>query len=252
MTSTATAVESVTCIECRHENELERIYCHNCGARLERRPLTNTVAKEEEDTQKRVKRMFDPNRDKLRLLFFRISKLVLGSCLAAALILMATPPEIPTPPKGVLSVAPAINFDLEHAFQRHQPVQLKYTDTDLNGFLSSNLKSKKKQLDEPLLEFKRVVVGLQEGSCAVTMERALFGYSLFTTLDFAPQNAGGQAGLTVKGGGIGRLPIHPQVAKYMNYLFGDLWHVLERERKLAGKLSGVEFHDKAVVLTTGS
>ena len=26
----------LVCTDCQHENELERIYCHNCGARLDR------------------------------------------------------------------------------------------------------------------------------------------------------------------------------------------------------------------------
>jgi hypothetical protein len=247
---TSTAVESVTCGECRHENEIERIYCHNCGARLERRHVAKAAPKEEE-TRKRVKKLFDPNRAKLRALFFRISKIALGSCLAAVLVVMATPPELPVPPKGLVQ-ARAINFDVEQVLSRHQAVQLKYSETELNGYLSYFLKSKHKQLDEPMLEFKRVVVGLREGSCAVTMERALFGYSLFTTLDLAPQNSGGKAGLTTKGGSIGRLPIHPQIAQYMNYLFLDLWRVLDREKKLGQKLSGVDFHDKAIVLSTSS
>ncbi len=250
MTSTA-AVESVTCQECRRENEVERIYCHHCGARLERRKLSNAAPKEE-DTQKRVKRLFDPNRAKLRLLFFRISKIALGSAAAAALILMATPPEIPPAPKGVLAMAPSINFDIERAASHHQPEQLRYSEQDVNAYLGSSLKSKRKQLDEPLLEFKRALIAFDEGSGAVTMERALFGYSLFTTLQFGAQNAAGKAGLTAKGASIGRLPVHPQVAKYMTYLFADLWGALERERKLGAKLSGVEFHDKAVVLSTGS
>src|SRR6476469_6209555 len=104
-----TAVEMVTCGECRHENEFERVYCHNCGARLERRAVVKGPPKEE-DTQKRVKKMFDPNRAKLKLIFFRISKLALAACGAAILIVMATPPEVPAPPKGVLSIPPAINF----------------------------------------------------------------------------------------------------------------------------------------------
>ena len=246
----STAVETAPCMECRHENEIERVYCHNCGARLERRKVAKTVV-QEEDTQKRVKKLFDPNRAKLRQIFFRTSKVVLGSAFAAVFILMATPPEIPAPAKGIMQ-PPSINFDIEHLLQRHQAAQVMYTDDDLNAYLTYNLKSKRKQLDEPMLEFKRAVVGLRERCCAVTMERALFGYSLFTTLDLGAQNTGGKAGLTIKGGRIGRLPIHPQLAKYMNYLFADLWKVLDREKKLGEKLVSVEFHDKAIVLVTGS
>ena len=247
---TSTTVETATCQECRHENEVERVYCHNCGARLERRKTVKTVP-EEEDAQKRVKKMFDPNRAKLRLLFFRISKIALGSALAAVLILMATPPEIPQSAKDITQ-APSINFDLEHLIERHQPAQLNYSEDQVNAYIGGDLRSKRKQLDEPLLEFKRAVIALREGTCGLTMQRAIFGYSLFTTLDFGARSSSGKVSLATKGGSIGRLPIHPQLAHYMTYLFADLWKALDREKKLGEKLSGVEFHDKAIVFSTGS
>ncbi len=245
---TSTVAETVTCMECRQENEIERIYCHHCGARLERRKVTKAPVAEE-DTQKRVKQLFDPTRARIRAIFFRISKITLGACVSAVFILMATPPEVPAPPKGLIQ-ARAINFDIEHVVSRHQPVQMKYSEDEVNSFIAYDLKNRRKQLDEPLLEFKRAAVAFHEGSCAVTMERAFFGYSLFTTLDLAPVS--GKAAVVSKGASIGRLPIHPEVAHFMNYLFADLSQALDRERKLVLKLSGIEFHDKAVVLTSGS
>ena len=88
----------------------------------------------------------------------------------------------------------------------------------------------------------------REGTASVTMERAIFGYSIFTTIDFAPQSSGGKAGLKATAGYIGRMPIHPEIAKFMNYLFLDLWDALDHERKLAARLTSAEFHDKSVVL----
>ena len=52
-----------------------------------------------------------------------------------------------------------------------------------------------------------------------------------------------------KGGQIGRLPIHPQIAQYMDVLFTDLWGALDREAKLVGKMKSIEFHDKAVAMS---
>jgi len=34
--SMTTTMTKIVCGECRHENEAERIYCHNCGERLDR------------------------------------------------------------------------------------------------------------------------------------------------------------------------------------------------------------------------
>jgi hypothetical protein len=159
------------------------------------------------------------------------------------------PPELPPEAKNnPLVQTPTIGFDLERVLARHEPTQVKYTDEQANLFLTYNLKSKKKTLDKPFLEFKRAVTAFREGTASVTMERAIFGYSIFTTIDFAPQSTGGKADVKATGGHIGRMPVHPEIAKYMNYFFLDLWGALERERKLASRLTSAEFHDKSVLL----
>jgi hypothetical protein len=244
MTNTMT---TVVCAECRHENEPERIYCHGCGARLDRSAVK--VRKEDvKDTQKRVKKLFDPQRAKLRALFFKVSKLLLGACGVAALVQLLLPPDVPPPDKTPI-LASQTRFELEGAIRQHQPPQLRYTDEQANAFLVEALKPRQKSLDKPLLDFRRAIVGFREGACQVTMERSLFGYSVYTTWDYAPRLADGKLAGTIKGGSIGRLPIHPQVAQFMGVLFSDLWSALHPELKLVAKFKGMEFHEKSVVLT---
>lgn len=246
MTSTST-MTSVVCADCRHENEPERIYCHGCGARLDRSAVK--VRKEDaQDARKRVKKLFDPQRARIRALFFKISKVVLGACLVAGFVQILLPPDVPAPAKTVM-LASQIRNDLESASLRHQPSQLQYTDEQVNAFLIYALKTKQKALDEPLLDFKRAVVAFREGSCAITLERSLFGYSLYTTAIYAPKIAGGKLVVTSKGGSLGRLPIHPQLARFMGVLFADVWAALEREGKLVAKMGTIEFHEKAVLMT---
>src|SRR5205807_2852671 len=69
------------CPECRRENEPERIYCHDCGARLDRTALAKIAPKGEnaKETHRRLRTMLDPQRAKMRLLFFKVSKLILGA-----------------------------------------------------------------------------------------------------------------------------------------------------------------------------
>jgi hypothetical protein len=45
------------------------------------------------------------------------------------------------------------------------------------------------------------------------------------------------------------MPIHPQLMKYADAIFADLWGALDRERKSVSKMAGLEFHPQAVVLT---
>lgn len=246
MTSTST-MTTVVCGECRYENEPERIYCHGCGARLDRSAVK--VRKENvQDARKRVRKLFDPQRARIRALFFKISKVVLGACLLAGLFQILLPPDVPASAKTAI-LASQIRLDLEGATTRHQPSQLHYTDEQVNAFLAYALKSKQKALDQPLLEFKRTVVAFQEGSCAITMERSFFGYSLYTTAICAPKLIGGKLVATSKGGRLGRLPIHPQLAQFMGVFFADLHAALDRELKLVAKMGTIEVHDKAVLMT---
>ena len=63
------------CPECRHENEPERIYCHNCGARLDRSGLAAADKPPQEgatQAYQRLRKMFDPQRGKLRRTFLTL------------------------------------------------------------------------------------------------------------------------------------------------------------------------------------
>jgi DNA-directed RNA polymerase subunit RPC12/RpoP len=237
----------VVCSECRRENEPERVYCHDCGGRLDRSAIK--VRKDDvKDAQRRVKKLFDPQRAKIRATFFGISKVLLGALAVAVVIQMILPPDVPALAKTDM-LASQVRFDLENATLRHQPAQLRYTEDEINAFLVYALKTKHKALDKPLLDFQRAFVGFREGACAVTMERSLFGYSVYTSCTYAVAIKDGKINAAAKGASVGRLPIHPQVAQYVGLLLSDLWFALDSEARLVAKLGAIEFHDKTVVLT---
>ena len=239
----------LVCPECGHENEPERIYCHRCGARLDRSATASRKSQQKElkDTQRHVRKMLNPRKVAFRRLFFTISKVVLGACVAAAVIQMILPPDVPS---AVKDVAPRqINFDLENAIYSHRPAQLDYTEEQVNAYLAYTLKSKQSALDKPLLNFKRAIVGFSEGTVTVTAERALFGYSLYTASAYAAHAAEGKMVVSNKGGNIGRLPLPPEIMQFMDIIFADLWSALQREQKLVAKMGAIEFHEKQVLLS---
>lgn len=238
------------CPECRRENEPERIYCHDCGTKLDRsKVISSKPADERVKERKRVRNMFDARRAKLRLLFFKVCKMILGACVTAAVVQMILPPDVPPANNDVL-VLSQIGLEIETAVTYHRPSQLQYTEAQVNEYLISNLKSKKKMLNKPLLDFNRAIARLEEGKCDFTVERAIFGYSVYTSTSLAVQVADGKFKVSSKGGAIGRLPVHPQIMEYMNIIFADVWSALDRERKLIAKADAIEFHDKSVVIVT--
>jgi hypothetical protein len=246
----STSTVKLICPECQRENEAERVYCHDCGARLDRTSVGARVHKESlKQTQKRVRNLFDPKALKLRLQFFRLSKFILGACALAAVIQMFLPPDIPPKPESGSLELSQINFDMEGAITRHSPAQLQYTEDQVNNHLQSALKNKQSRLDKPFLPFVRAIAQFSEGKCAITVERSINGgFSVYTTGCYSVRVGDAKPVVTSKGGSIGRLPIHPLLMDSANIIFSDVWGALDREYKLLTKMGGIEFHDKSVVL----
>lgn len=248
--TTVTGTTKLVCPECRHENEPERIYCHSCGSRLDRSAVkVRNTEQTAEATRQWVRKLFDPQRAKIRAYSLKVIKLILAACMLAALVQIVLPPDVPAPVKTDIA-ASQIRMDLENATTRGQPAHVQYTQDQVNAFLTYALKAKQSSLDKPLLVFKRVVVQFGEGTCALTVERSLFGYSVYTRSIYQPVLMGGKIEAVNKGASIGRLSIHPQASQIINVLFSDVWSALNREIKLVTKLGKIEFHDKSVVLMT--
>src|SRR3954469_5565387 len=201
-TTTSTTISSkLLCPECRRENEPQRVYCHDCGARLDRTAVR--VKKEPiQDTHKRVKRMFDPQRAKLKAYGLTVGRLILGAGFVAVLVDMVLPPDVPAPSKSQVLVS-SLRFDLESMATKRVPARKEVTEQDANVFVASALKSKQAALDLPLLSFKRALVTFHEKRCVLTTERSLQDYwPLYTTCIYAPELTDGRITAKVEGGRI--------------------------------------------------
>jgi len=248
MTTTETApAKKINCTECRHENEAERIYCHNCGERLDRTAvLAQKKTQDPGDERRRLQKMME-GPSKARQNFIAVGKLALAAVGMAALVEMALPPDIPAPTK----ITPSqIDLDLENAAMKS--ATLEYSQEQINAYLAYRLASKKTALDKPLLSFVRATASFGDGACTIAMERSLFGYSLFTRASYRVQTSGGKVEATNVGGWIGRFPIHPAIMQFGQIILADLWKALERETKLLGKMGAVSFHDGGVIIAAAN
>jgi hypothetical protein len=250
---TATPIQ-LTCPDCQRENEAERVYCHDCGARLDRSVLANRrAAKVEtaEDLHKRMRGMFSQRRLKTKLFFVQTGKIVLAASVAAVLVEVLMPPDVP-PPVTAATLPPQINLTLENLTESKQPQAMQFSEENVNAYVANALKHKKQKLEYPLIGFERAILGFTEGRCRVVMERSIFGYSVFTSADYDVQISGGKVVVTPKGGALGRLPIHPTVLPYTGFLFSDAVAVMDREHKLLNKLGSIQLHDKMVEVSSAA
>ena len=238
----------LVCPDCQRENLPERIYCHDCGAKLDRSKLSADAIKTEQpkDAHKRLKTMFNPQGVKLRQNFFAVSKVVIGALATAAVIQMLLPPDLPPRPK--MLVLASIGMELETASSRPGGQPLRYSEDQVNAYLASTFKGKQAALST-LLNFERATVGLDENLCRVTVERSVFGlWSVYTGAQYSVALQDGALAAQAHAGSIGRLPIHPQLLKWTDPFFASLWAALERDRKSLVKMGGIELHPQSITI----
>jgi len=245
---TANQLIKLVCPECQRQNEPERIYCHDCGARLDRSSLAKVAPKIEppEQTQKRLKRLLDPTRARIKHIFFPASKTILGACAVAGLVEMLLPPDVPSPPKEPELLM--ISMDIENAISNHSTTPLQYNENQVNSYFISAMRSKKALLNK-FLDFKRTMIKFDESACKITVERSLFGFSIFTSASYKVSLRNGTLTVASNGGSFGRLPLHPVLMEYGGVMFADVFQALDREKKLVAKMGSIEFHPQLVVLT---
>ncbi len=245
-TTTTTTAPKLICAECRHENEGERIYCHNCGERLDRSAVyAKQKPQDPGEERRRLQKMME-GPSAVRRNFFAVGKLALAAVVAAALVEMALPPDLPAPTK---TVPPQMDLELENAASFRKAGPFEYSQEQVNAYLAYRLTSKKKMLSKPFLDFVRATAVFRDGACTLGMERSLFGYSIFTQSSYHVETAAGKTVATNVGGWIGRLPVHPAIMKYGDIIFADLWFALDREHRLVGRMAAVTFHDAGVTIT---
>ena len=247
-------VIQLTCPECRRDNEAERIYCHDCGARLDRSALAGHKtgkAETSEELHRRMRGMFSQRRIEARLAFVKTTKVILMAVAAAALLAILTAPDVPPAVKSE-TLPPQINLNLETLTESRQPQSMQFSEQNVNAYLANTLKqkSKKEKLQHPLIGFERAIVAFNEGNCRVTLERSIFGYSIYTSGDYAVQIEGGKVTASPRSGAIGRMPIHPGLMKYAGFLFSDAMAAMDREHKLLNKVGSIQLLEKEIIVSS--
>jgi hypothetical protein len=239
----------LVCPDCQHENESERIYCHDCGARLDRSGASSKNAPSQADTrsQAHLKRMLDPKRDRLKGTVRQLIKVLLGAAVCAALVLMALPPDLPSQ-KANYGFAPLINMDLITAISSRRPTPLVYSETDVNGYLASRLRPQNSANKGGYFPLRSVLVQFQEGQCAISVERQLFGFSIYSGCSYEVKVQDGKLAPRAMRGFVGRLPIAPSLSRLSAPLMEKAWTSLDQERKSVARLAGIEFHPQSVTL----
>ncbi|HVV72535.1 MAG TPA: hypothetical protein VG733_07245 [Chthoniobacteraceae bacterium] len=245
----------LVCKQCGYANEGERVYCHNCGTKLDRSLLPELNKPEEplEQKRKRIKKIVNPKRGALAGSGKAFAYTLLSSIIVAALIVMMLPPDGVPPAinsEDLVDVSPSMN--IEDALSANTPQTLQFKQEDINAFLQSKIKGSSNMFFGDSAKFTRVFIVLDDDQIRISTEESVFGKPIYCTVYYGLQISGGKLQPTVQGGAFGRLQIHPNLMKNLTGLFQKIWDTdeLKRDKRLLDQCQSIQLHKGVVNITT--
>jgi len=241
---------NLTCGQCGFVNEAERVYCHNCGSKLDRSLLPVHDEKGEDSPAKARKRISKMTNPKTGLVFQEIKtflKVEISAVIVAALYLIAQKPDgVPELKKA--SILRMINSDMMEAMQSPRPSLVSFTEDDVNQHLKKTVKARDTVV--PGVEVSRVYAIFTPGVIRMGTENSVFGYPIYTEIAFHVEVKAGKFTTAIVGGNLGLLAVDPRLMQYGDLLFQGTWEGLKRERAQMDKMERVDVKKGEISLIT--
>ena len=258
--STPSTTPTLVCKECGFENEPERVYCHQCGAKLDRSllpPEALTPKEDPEEVRRRLRRMANPPGAGAKMTLRRLFASILLGAIFALIVLACLPPRdsAPPPPEQVEN-ARLLSSELEDAVAAPgAPRRLVLTEPVVNAYLAANVRSRRvnngASTYAPL--FERVYVRFLDGNvCRMTQQQSLFGLPLYTSCDYSPSTrTDGRLIATPGAGAVGRMPLPATLMRPLApLLYGTLFDRQKGDLNLLNRLGAVTCRKEQVELVT--
>ena len=210
-------MKSIECAQCGHHNDLTRVFCQNCGARLERSAgdeprisgPTKVVLEKRHRGRAAGTGMIGAT--------FGLIRTVLGTAIFAALLALVI--QMARQPDGVPPAQPA---NEAQAGQLLQTVQnqagstyartMEITEAQANNYLKSSIVPDQEGATKFLrANFSRAFVKIRSGELDFFVEQILYRWPIYMRLTTVPDTSGGKLSLRVTGGGIGRMPLNDRL-----------------------------------------
>ena len=242
---------NLTCGQCNFVNEAQRVYCHNCGAKLDRSllPKEEEVRRETPDrTRKRIRQMTNPGANPIVREVKALVSTLVWAAIAAAVILIGRQPEGVPKARPTELVSRFVNSDLQDAVASPTARALTFTEEEINQHFKTAIKAKESAI--PGIRFEHAYVNLLPGVVRTYTHTTLWGYPLYSGIAHRLEIKDGHLLATNVGGSFGRLAVHPAIMQYTDWAFQKLWPALKREREQMDRMQQVRVEKGRITLVT--
>lgn len=235
------------CEGCGFDNDDARVFCQNCGARLET-PVAVPVAagpaqasgprRPESSYRKRPPAAF-----LVAALFAKeiIWTAVLAAILAAFVQAIREPDDVPAPVATPNATqASLLAADMLAAADSVYPRTLEITTESANNFIVSRVTSAEADGSSFRARFQRAYVAPETGVCRLGVEQRMFGHPVYLELIVQPLLDGKRMSGEFTGGRIGRLPVPPFLVTAFSRSFEPVLASLDAPAGWISKASAVE------------
>lgn len=239
MASNPAPPPTLQCKECDYQNEPERVYCHNCGAKLDRSvlPKEEQIRRESPDrARKRIMKMTNPAGSRLRRELGTLVKTIIFAVLVAMLVqAMRAPANLPD---AKSAAAPRLlASELGNLAESPAPLRASFTEEEINAYLRSKTIAKGSL---PGVEFKRAYLDLEPGTARLGVEKTIYGYPIYLGTLYRVEATNGVLISINIGGNVGRLPIHRALMERLSpMLFGSFAEAMQRDLGLLQKMQSL-------------
>lgn len=241
---------SIPCKQCGHVNEGERVYCHNCGSKLDRDLLPGKQDKAAASAEKkRLARLVNPSRRRVSGLIGFFLRPILFGLLVAAIVQALRPPD-GVPDLAALGSGEPTSLAMTLEDLAQTPRTVTVSEADINRYLGRAVRSKKLTTAGGYVQYRQMFTKLTDGVIRITTVYAIFDYPFYAGSSY--KLTAGSEGLVAEnaGGHFGRLPIHPKIMEHGDMMFAQVWGALKREKKLMDNLTEVRIGNGQMTLST--
>lgn len=244
------------CSQCGHENDLTRVFCQDCGARLDRTeveasnggvsaPPLVTAGPGKSFKPIKIRKEGGGGLGWLKSLVFLI---IWAAIIAAVIQAVRAPDDAPPSNAANVSQGTVLENMLRSSSFSSNPVTYGANQDAINGLLSSKLKAGGES-SAITPEFKRVYVVAGDKTLKVGLEQTIATWPVFVVFEGVPVKFGDKWVLKPVGGQIGRLPIPAPLSPYIERFFAPVSEALNAQLAYLNNANSVEITPGQVVLS---